>query len=384
MAQPQYTRRYDIDWLRTIAFLILILYHIGMYYVLDWGWHIKSDNTFRWLQEVMILTNTWRMSLLFFISAIALSLVQQRYSIFTLVKLRSSRLLIPLIFGMFVIVPPQAYVEALGQGLIESGYIDFWREYIDPNTLLLQEHHSPIGLLTWNHLWFLPYLWCYSIIALTLSPLLNRFILAKQLRRVPFWVFALVLVATMVALYLMLRLRFPTTHALTDDWYNHGKYFLVFLAGYFIAQRNDWWGYVVEKRIWFLVVALMGYLFIVADRNGAFEQLAALYDSSIWVRSLYGTLFTIHHWAWIFAALGFAGFYLTTSNRYLRYANKAILPWYIFHQTIIVVLAWAFKLYSLPAWFEFPTILILTLAGCGLGYELVRRNSVSKWLFGIK
>ena len=100
MAQADYGRRYDIDWLRTLAFGVLILYHTGMYYVADWGWHIKSEHTFAWLQDVMMLTAPWRMSLLFFISAIALALVGKRYSGGSLAILRSKRLLVPLLFGM--------------------------------------------------------------------------------------------------------------------------------------------------------------------------------------------------------------------------------------------------------------------------------------------
>ena len=50
-------RHYDIDWLRTLAFGVLILYHVGMYYVTDWGWHIKSEETSTILQDIMILTN---------------------------------------------------------------------------------------------------------------------------------------------------------------------------------------------------------------------------------------------------------------------------------------------------------------------------------------
>ncbi|MBU2179658.1 MAG: acyltransferase family protein, partial [Gammaproteobacteria bacterium] len=149
---PVTDRRYDLDWLRVLAFAVLILYHIGMYYVADWGWHIKSSVTSVPLQDFMILTNPWRMSLLFLISAMALSLVQQKMSAMSLLRLRSSRLLIPLLFGMFVIVVPQVYFEARSQNLIPPGYLDFWWHYINPKTDLLPDHHSPIGLLTWNHL----------------------------------------------------------------------------------------------------------------------------------------------------------------------------------------------------------------------------------------
>src|SRR5262249_51501932 len=37
-------RRHDIDALRALAFLLLILYHVGMYYVAGWPWHLKSPH----------------------------------------------------------------------------------------------------------------------------------------------------------------------------------------------------------------------------------------------------------------------------------------------------------------------------------------------------
>lgn len=86
---PISNRRVYLDYLRVIAFALLILYHTGMYYVADWGWHIKSDHQSYFLQNLMILTNTWRMSLLFFISAITLALVEQRYSLGKLLFTRS-------------------------------------------------------------------------------------------------------------------------------------------------------------------------------------------------------------------------------------------------------------------------------------------------------
>ncbi|GAB5382268.1 MAG: acyltransferase family protein [Aliiglaciecola sp.] len=383
MTQIDNTRRYDVDWLRTLAFSLLILYHIGMYYVQDWGWHIKSDNTFRWLQEVMILTNTWRMSLLFFISAMALSLVIKRYSVSQLLKLRSNRLLIPLLFGMFVVVFPQVYIEAISQGLIEPGFFAFWVEYINPNTTLLAEHHSSIGLLTWNHLWFLPYLWVYSVIAILSHGVLNRF--ADVLKgRMPFALTFVLLCASLIAIWLWLARSYPVTHGLTDDWYNHGKYLLVFVAGYLFARIDAWWNFVIANRRWFLFVAIIGYCFIVADRNGGFPWLASQYETSITVKLVYGAFFSANHWAWIFTVVGFAGAYLTKSSPVLEYANKAILPWYMFHQTVIVVIAWYLKPSALPAMLEFSLILCMTVLVCFLGYEMVKRTTITRWLFGLK
>ncbi|MEP4892035.1 MAG: acyltransferase family protein [Aliiglaciecola sp.] len=384
MTHSYASRRYDIDWLRNLAFFILIFYHIGMYYVLDWGWHIKSEHTFRWLQEVMILTNTWRMSLLFFISAMALSLIEKRYSIKRLMALRTNRLFVPLIFGMFVIVAPQVYVEARSQNLIEEGFGAFWLAYINPNTELLKEHQSIIGLLTWNHLWFLPYLWIYSLIVLAFRPLLAKIISARFFQNIPFPVAFISIVAGLLLIYLTLRLDYPTTHDLTNDWYNHAKSFFIFVFGYIFAQQIGWWNKVVSKRRGFLCLAILGYGFIVADRNGAFTWLAEQYQSSLLVRGIYGTIFIVNLWAWIFSLVGYAGQYLNRPANVITYANGAVLPWYMFHQTLIVVIAWYIKPYMLPTLFDFLIILLGTTLGCVIGYELVKRTVITRWLFGLK
>lgn len=384
MTQQNLQRRYDIDWLRTLAFGLLILYHIGMYYVADWGWHIKSEQTSVLLQELMILTNQWRMSLLFFIAAIALALMQQKYAGGQLINSRSKRLLVPLLFGMFVVVAPQVYVEGLERNLIEPGFINFWFAYINPNTELLREHHSEIGLLTWNHLWFIPYLWVYSLIVISTSTIWSKLSGSNWLQGISTKVAVTSVILTMALIWFLLRQKFPVTHGLIDDWYNHGKYFLVFLFGYLFASHKIWWTQVINFRYLFLALALVGYTFIVADRHGAFTTLASLYQTSDLVRAFYGTMFCMNHWAWIFCVVGFAGYYLNRPSPVLSYCNQAILPWYMLHQTLIVVFAWWLKPLQIHAGLEAVLLIIATALGCWLGYELIRRIAVLRPLFGLK
>ena len=382
-------RRYDLDWLRTLVFGLLILYHIGMYYVADWGWHIKSDTTSTVLQNLMILTNPWRMSLLFFISAMALALAQQRSSRLTLFGLRSNRLLIPLLCGMFIVVVPQVYYEALSQQLIEPGFIYFWWHYINPNTGLLPGHHSPIGLLTWNHLWFLPYLWCYSVVVLIAAPLLNA--LAKLLQLLPGSIALLLVMASLICAWFFLRQAYPSSHALVDDWYNHAKYFSVFIAGYLFALQGNWWQKIIVHRRWFMLAAMLCYSLIIADRNGLFDSIPDSFGESVSGRLIVGVVLALNHWGWIFAVIGYAGRYLNKpvnkldkDGSLLRYCNNAILPWYMLHQTLIVVFAVWLKALALPVAIEAALLITLTCAGCWLGFEVVKRFWLSRWLFGLK
>src|SRR3977135_432044 len=105
-------RRVDLDWVRIGAFGLLILYHVGMLFV-SWQFHIKSAHRIAALEPLMLVLNPWRLALLFLVSGVATRFMLLKYTMRPLLRARSVRLLIPLIFGMLVIVPPQAYDQLL-------------------------------------------------------------------------------------------------------------------------------------------------------------------------------------------------------------------------------------------------------------------------------
>ena len=103
-------RRYDLDWLRIAAFGLLILYHCGMFYV-TWDWHVKSSRASDAIEPLMMLTNPWRLTLLFLVSGAATRFMADKMSAWKLTSSRMGRLWPPLLLAVFVIVPPQAYYE---------------------------------------------------------------------------------------------------------------------------------------------------------------------------------------------------------------------------------------------------------------------------------
>ena len=115
------------------------------------------------------------MSLLFFLSGAALFFACRKISRVELLNLRLRRLFLPLVFGMAVVVPPQVYLELLATGELNPDYFAFYSLYLDPTTSAFPEHqHGPLGLWTWNHLWFLSYLWVYTFVFVALKPGLDR------------------------------------------------------------------------------------------------------------------------------------------------------------------------------------------------------------------
>ena len=93
-------RRYDLDWLRVIAFGLLIFYHIGMFYV-TWGWHVKSVYAGPAAEPLMLLVNPWRLALLFFISGVAIRFATDKApGRLDLVRSRLLRIGLPILAGM--------------------------------------------------------------------------------------------------------------------------------------------------------------------------------------------------------------------------------------------------------------------------------------------
>ncbi len=114
-------RRYDLDWLRVIAFGLLIFYHIGMFYV-TWNWHVKSPHAGPAAELPMMLVNPWRLSLLFFISGVAIRFAADKAPLLGFAGSRAFRLGLPILFGILVLVMPQTWFELRQAGLIEPDF----------------------------------------------------------------------------------------------------------------------------------------------------------------------------------------------------------------------------------------------------------------------
>lgn len=374
-------RRHDIDALRVCAFGLLILFHIGMFYV-PWDWHVKSDHVAGWLELPMMLSHQWRMQLVFLVSGLALNFLRRRKSDGRLARSRLSRLGIPLLFGMAVVVPPQAYVEALTHGATEPGYLAFLARYFTFQPWPAGAFAGAEFGITWNHLWYLPYLLAYTLVAIPLMRFLDGHGAGLR-RRIQAlrgtWLVILPLVPLMAAGLLVFP-RFPyMSNAFFDDWYAHSQYFTFFFIGYLIGTDAGLWGDLARMRGRTLVLAVASFVMllfldtILPDDPTGMQRFAMLLVTYL------------DRWAWIVAILGFAHHYLNRPFRWLGYANEAVYPWYVMHQTITVVAGYWLSTLALGPVAEPVLVIIATLGGCALLHEFViRRSPVLRPLFGMK
>ena len=375
-------RRHDLDALRVIAFAFLILYHLAMAYVADWGWHVKSSYQSELLQWPMLFINRWRMSLLFLISGAAIALAGGAARPGRFARSRTRRLLMPLLFGMAAIVPVQAYCQGVSNGLVQPGFGRFLVHYFSFQPWPKGAFDGAAEGITWNHLWYVAYLWVYTLILMAALPL-GRTALAQRIARG----FAdlrgarlLVLPALPLVLYLqVLAPFFDATNNLTWDWFQHAEYFTVFLYGYLLARADGLWEELARLRRRHLALAL-GTFLVYGPLVMHLSEHAALWQLML-ARALRG----LYLWTALLTVLGYARVYLDRPFRWLPYATEAVFPWYILHQSLIVVLVFWLAPKHLGPWREPALVLVGTVLGCALLHELlIRRVGLLRPLFGLK
>jgi len=368
-------RRHDIDAIRVLAFGLLILFHVGMYFV-SWDWHVKSPHASETLEPLMLLVNQWRMPLIFVISGLAVSLMlgegkRPRLGYRAFAATRTRRLLLPLLFGMAVIIPPQAYFEAVYRQAAEPGYLAFlWRYFTFAGWPEGAFAGWQIGI-TWNHLWYLPYLLSYTLILIPIAWLLSgpgralrtRF---RGLRRLGLY---LVPLLPLMAWGLWVYPRFPyIRHDLVTDGYAHALYGTFFLYGYLIGRDPGLWAELRRLRWTSLLLGITGYVVFMAAR----EVLPEDSDGPASVAFLF--VLYLNRWAWILAVLGWGYQLLNRPFPWLPYARHAVYSWYILHQSLTVAAGFYLARLGLDPWLEGVALLAVTIAGCALIHHYVVRQ----------
>ena len=237
-------RHFGLDWLRIGAFALLIFYHIGMVFV-PWAFHVKTAQPADWVVIPMLAVNSWRLILLFVVSGYASrALLAKGGGVGRFTASRTKRLLVPLLFAVIVIVPVQPWVELVTQHGYSGGFWGFWfRDYFHFGSI------AGIALPTWQHLWFVGYLWLYTLALAFAVVLLGRWRLQSVFDRVCGSVAVWLLPAAW--LVIVSAFLFPggrETHALIDDAVAHAQYLPAFLFGFALAGSRPalaaivrWW-----------------------------------------------------------------------------------------------------------------------------------------------
>ena len=358
MTSPAPPRWLHLDWLRIIAFGLLVPYHVGMVFV-SWPYHVKIGPAVTALEPWLRLASPWRMDLLFLVSGAATAFMLQRQGASNgLLSERLRRLLWPLLVGVLVVVPPQAWVEVQQRFGFAGGYGEFMRLYLTGYGGFCDAPGRCLILPTWNHLWYLPYLACYTALlwatlrrwphALDNTAQAVTAWLARRSRMAEVWL--LLPVLPLLAGRWLLAGHFPPSHALVDDWMLHSQHGLMFLLGALLARTPALRPLLVSQRWVALAWAFAAWWLLVwglpAGSAGAWKTLAN----------------SVQQWGAIVAALGFADRHLQRDGRWRRLLGVALFPLYILHQTLIVLGAWLLARWLWPWPVQAITLVLGTFA----------------------
>ncbi|MFI5161268.1 MAG: acyltransferase family protein [Sphingobacteriales bacterium] len=374
-------RQTYLDWLRILSILGILFFHSAMPYDQGDWWHIKNKETSDLMMEVVFFMHQVRMPLLFFISGTVSYYMMQHRSGLSFVGLRFRRLFIPLLVGMFIIVPPQIYMERLTQGFKGN----FWDFY--PSVFKFVPY--PKGSFSWHHLWFIFYLFIYDLLfapvfAWLVSPKSEGFRIKLSVLAKGKWVYLLTVPG--IVWYALLAWKLPETNDLVHDGCYLVYWLLFVLAGFVCILQPKLMDSLERNRRFALMIGFTSLLVMNYMRWNKIEpdnvnwhfQGEFFYAAFRGIRAMIG-------WGWVLALVGYGKHYLNYKHKVLNYLNQAVYPFYILHQTVIVVLTYYVVQAQETILMKYIFTVCATFFISVLIYHLfIQPYDVMRFLFGMK
>jgi glucans biosynthesis protein C len=364
-------RRYDIDWLRNLGILLLFPFHSARVFDHWDPFYVKSHVLSWGLSWFIASTSYWFMPLLFWLAGSSSWYALQFRSNQQYMKDRISRLLIPFIFGLLFIVPPQGYISLWQhRGYSPGNYYTFLKNYfVDFSDL-----SGYFGSFTPAHLWFILYLFVFSLLALPL------FIYIKHKNGTAgFEKFHMIFSKPFV--YILFFIVIAATQPLPAPGGQNPFYFIVFLIMGFVTASHPNYQKMFNK---YRLPALIAIIILVP----AWEII--LYHTQIStsfspIDIFKAFLRSLNTWLTLIVILGYGNKFLNFSHKFVPYMNEASFPIYIIHQSVLVVVGYFILKFKIGVFLEYLLIMAVTFIISVMIYEfIIKRIPLTRWIFGVK
>lgn len=367
-----------MDWLRIGAFQLLILYHVGMAFV-PWEYEVKMGPPIPWATIPMLITNPWRLSLLFVVSGYASAAMLARAGgTGAFVRQRLARLGLPLLFGMLVVVTPQPWVALVTQ----HGYGESFPAFLVHDYFRFRAIDGVV-LPTWMHLWFVVYLLAYTVLLglLLLLPENWRDAAGRFAERRLAGPLLLPLgIAHLLVARGLLSPGWTDSHMFLGDLSAHATYFPMFLFGVLLRRSTPLHAAIARrwKRAGLLAILGWAVLALFEVIWPGLQPLPPHYVAAFRLaRALEG-------WGAIVALIGMADRFADRDHRWRATLAEAVFPFYLVHQTIIIVVGYWLLGTATSGPVRFVVLVAATAAGCWAFYLAGRAVAPLRPLIGLK
>ncbi|MDQ9092063.1 acyltransferase [Pseudoalteromonas haloplanktis] len=367
-------RRYDLDWLRVLAFGLLIFYHTGMLYSENWGFHFKSQYLSSSIENIMLLLSPWRMGLIWFISGVALRFIVARFNLGMFLTTRSVKILLPLLFGIWFIVPIQLYAQMSQEVGLSMSFWQFYSHFFDLTNPLFEHYQAGIWPhVDVNHLWYLRSLWQFTLLLVLVLPLLHHATVQAVITRLCNRSLLMIFITLLLPLCI-LKLSWPS------DTFRYPMGALFLLYGYLLAWQPAFYSQLLRHWRVLLGAFIVGYLLVVVGYHMIWQNPAA----SQWQITSMDMLYTSQRLVGVLLMLALAKRFLNHDHPKLALLNSAVFSFYLLHQSVIIGLAFYLSKLQLGGFVEPLLILSLTFIICWLVFIFARRVDLLSPLLGIK
>lgn len=375
-------RRHDLDWLRVLAILLIFVYHSSRPFDDMESWHVKNTQLTAAFDLFGVLGGLWIMPLFFMLSGAGVFFSLRSRTLEGFVRERFLRLVIPLItVGWFVLSPVQVYIErvtATGYNTapFSGSFLAFLPQYF-------VGIYGMGGSFAWSgvHLWFLYWLYMFTLLGLPIF----LYLMSEPGQRLVGWLAGLV---ERPGAIFLLALPLGLSEALVragvgfdheeGAWYLATHALLLFYG--FLIVADERFDMAIMRHRWVALglAVLMVATVLVAGLPSEWAVLgAAAPTAESLMKALAG-------WFSLVAVLGFGRRHLSAPHSSLRYAGEAVLPFYILHQPVIVLLAYIMLSWDLSIAAKYAIVLGAGFASIMLVYEFaVRRHNALRFLFGM-
>jgi len=364
-----YERRYDIDWLRIIAVFMVFIFHCARFFMIDEGieWHVKNTELDIPMTIFFNFLGGVGMPLFFIISGMATFYFLGFVKAGLYTKARFVRLMIPFLFSLFTLISIQVYLDRVSHGLYTGNFFEFYF------TQYYNGLYGYGGNFPWSgfHLWFLILLFVFSLITVKPFVYLRKEENLERISNIATFFNRSGTLYLFIIPVLIIELFNPLSILGKFGGYNLFSQLTFYIIGFFFASDKKFKESIEKHGLIALIIGIITTILLLVER------LFILNDLLFWLLGL------IYVWSWLIVILGLGSKHLNKNHRSRKFLNDIVMPFYVLHQTIIVIIGFFIVQLDMIIIVKYLIISVVSFAIIIGLVLIIKRLNILRFLFGM-